>query len=307
MADTLKIKDQELKKRLAPAHSGYYFTEHTYREPPEKANPKNVKLPKPFVVCITGAGRGIGAATAVAYAQAGASGIVISSRTMSELEEVRKEVLKEAPDCKVTAQICDVVSEASVSALKEAVEQEHGRLDVLINNAAYLDGTGWVPLEENDPEEFRRTMDVNVFGVYLVTRAFIPLLLGSEDGAKAVIGITSMSSHVARYSVAMGLSKLALNRFVEFLGLEYKQRGLVAYALHPGSVLTEMSKRAPGNWSQFIADDLGLCGAMAVWLTKEKREWLSGRYVAAPWDVDELEAQRAEIEEKDKLKFRMVV
>lgn len=46
---------------------------------------------------------------------------------------------------------------------------------------------------------------------------------------------------------------------------------------------------------------------MLVWLTKERREWLSGRYVASNWDVDELEAQREEIVKEDKLKFRMVV
>lgn len=307
MADTLKLKDEQLKARLAPAHTGHYFTEHTYKSPPEKINPKDVQLSNPYVVCITGAGRGIGAATAVAYAQAGASGIIISSWPSSELEQVRQEVLANAPECRVTMQTCDVVSEASVAELAKTAEKEHGRLDVLINNAGYLDRTGWVPLTEGDPEEFRRTMDVNVFGAYLVTRVFLPLLLGSVSGAKVVIGISSMSSHVARYSVAMGLSKLALNRFIEFLDVEYRDRGLMAYALHPGSVQTKMSSAAPVNWSQFIADSPDLCGAIAVWLTKEKRSWLSGRYVAAPWDTDELEAQKDDIVGEDKLKSRMVV
>ncbi|KAF2103964.1 NAD(P)-binding protein [Rhizodiscina lignyota] len=307
MADTLKLQDEQLRARLAPVHTGHYFTGHTYKSPPEKINPKNVRLSKPYVVCITGAGRGLGAATAVAYAQAGASGIVISSRTSSELDEVKKQILNEAPNCQVTAQTCDVVSDASVMELVNAVEKEHGRLDVLVNNAGYLDRTGFVPLTEGEPEEFRRTMDVNVFGAYLVTRAFLPLLLNTESGAKVVIGLSSMSSHVARYSIAMGLSKLALNRFIEFLAVEYKNQGLMAYALHPGSVPTKMSSHAPVNWGKFIADSPDLCGAMVVWLTKEKRPWLSGRYVAALWDTDELEAQKDEIVEQDKLKFRMVV
>lgn len=54
-------------------------------------------------------------------------------------------------------------------------------------------------------------------------------------------------------------------------------------------------------------DSLDLCAGMAVWLTREPRPWLNGRYVASNWDADELEKKKDEILEKDKLKFRMVV
>lgn len=80
--------------------------------------------------------------------------------------------------------------------------------------------------------------DVNIFGVYLVTRTLISLLLATEGGARAVIGISSMTSHFASYYISMGMGKLVMKRFIEFLDNEYKDQGLVAYALHPGGVPT---------------------------------------------------------------------
>lgn len=226
-----------------PAWTGHAFTKTTYDSPPPKLDPRKVRLPQPFVVCITGAGRGLGEADAVAYAQAGASHIILAARSLEELKTVKSNVSEIDDSIAVSVVKCDVTSEADVACLKDAVERDcGGRLDVLVNNAGFLDSSGgWKPITEGNPEDFRRTMDVNVFGVYLVTRALMPLLLSSEGGAKTVVGITSMSSHFPSYSISMGLSKLALNRFIEFLDQEYKDRGLVSYSLHPGGVATKMS------------------------------------------------------------------
>ena len=74
--------------------------------------------------------------------------------------------------------------------------------------------------------------------MYLVTRTLISLLLATEGGARAVIGISSMTSHFASYYISMGMGKLVMKRFIEFFDNEYKDQGLVAYALHPGGVPT---------------------------------------------------------------------
>lgn len=235
-------KADDILKGL-PTWSGAYFTPTLHeKSPPAKLDPRNVKLPQPFVVCITGGGRGLGEAYAVAYAQAGASHIVIAARSVSELEDVKSKIKEENNSVNVVTVECDVTNQASAQRLKTAIEQEcDDRLDVLVNNAGFLDAEhGWKPITEGDPRDFLRTLEVNVFGVYLITRTLLPLLLGTEDGAKAVVGITSMSSHFASASISMGLSKLALNRFMEFLAQEYKAQGLVAYALHPGGVSTKM-------------------------------------------------------------------
>jgi hypothetical protein len=60
-------------------------------------------------------------------------------------------------------------------------------------------------------------------------------------------------------------------------------------------------------WDDFESDDEGLAGAMCVWLSKERREWLSGRYVSCNWDVGELEGKKEDIVKGDRLKFRMVL
>jgi hypothetical protein len=84
--------------------------------------------------------------------------------------------------------------------------------------------------------------------------------------------------------------------------------GNVRYALHPGAVLTPQTQGHKGDvWDTLLSDDEGLAGAVCVWLSKEKREWLSGRYVSCNWDVGELESMKDGIVEGDKLKFRMVV
>lgn len=58
---------------------------------------------------------------------------------------------------------------------------------------------------------------------------------------------------------------------------------------------------------EVLTDDIGLCGGFCVWLTKERREWLSGRWLDARWDVEELERRKRDIVEKDLLKFRLTM
>ncbi|PMD42791.1 putative oxidoreductase ucpA [Hyaloscypha variabilis F] len=295
-----------------PEHTGYYFTPTQYHLTPNLAlSPSIITLPPQTTACITGAGRGLGESMALGFAQAGAGGVIICSRSTSELEEVAAKIRDINEDLKVTVVKCDVSNEEEVKNLAAVIEKEHGRLDVLINNAGYLDA-GWQPITSGPADDWKRVFDVNVFGVYLVTRNLLPLLLESEKGLKTVIGVTSMSSHWAGHSIAMGMSKLALNRFVEFLAGEYGEGngGLMSYALHPGGVKTRMSQeegKVPKELQGMSKDSPELCAGMAVWLAKEPRPWLNGRYVAANWDVDELEDKKDEIVEGDKLKFRMVV
>ncbi len=108
------------------------------------------------------------------------------------------------------------------------------------------------------------------------------------------------------------------------------RNGVCAYALQPGGVKTDMSTTVPTGrgWEKGVflvprfhpsmsnlnsltgialIDDVMLAGGFCVWLTKEKREWLSGRYVDSRWDIEELERKRDEIEKKDLLKFRMAL
>ncbi len=191
---------------------------------------------------------------AIAYAQAGASDIVLAARTTTELDLVAARLHKISDSIKVSTVQCDVTSEADVLKLVEALNSAHGgRLDVLINNAGFVDA-GWQPITASTApvSDWRQVFDVNVFGVYLVTRYLLPLLFNTPNGLKTVIGVSSMSSHFAAPSIAMGMSKLAMNRFVEYLAATYGEQGLMSYAMHPGGVKTRMSvgEKVPAKLSE---------------------------------------------------------
>ena len=237
------MSPSDLGSFSVPVHTGYYVTETTHHEVPANTDPLKVQLPNPCTVLITGGGRGLGEAMAYAFAKAGASDIVLAARTPTELDSVASHLRTSHPALKVSTVKCDVTSEADVLALVDVLQTSHAsRLDVLVNNAGFLDA-GWQPITATTAPaaDWKRVFDVNVYGVYLVTRHLLPLLLASPKGLKTVLGISSMSSHFAGQSIAMGMSKLALNRFMEFLAAEYAAEGLMSYALHPGGVKTRMS------------------------------------------------------------------
>ena len=82
----------------------------------------------------------------------------------------------------------------------------------------------------------------------------------------------------------------------------------VRFALHPGAMVTPQTKNHAGEtWKDILADDAGLAGALCVWLSKGKKEWLSGRFVSGNWDMEELEGMKCKIVEGDLLKYRMAV
>jgi NAD(P)-dependent dehydrogenase (short-subunit alcohol dehydrogenase family) len=169
-------------------------------------------------VLITGASRGIGKATAISYAKAGTSGIALAAR--SSLEGIVKEVKEAAassghPKPKVLNLEVDVTDRASVEAsAKEVSEAFNGVLDVLINNAGYL--SSFAGILDSNPDDWWRNYEVNVKGVYLVTRAFFPMLVKSTS--KIVINITSIGALTLVPGIsAYGTSKLAILRFTEFV------------------------------------------------------------------------------------------
>jgi NAD(P)-dependent dehydrogenase (short-subunit alcohol dehydrogenase family) len=175
----------------------------------------------------------------------------------------------------------------------------------LVNNAGYLEE--WKPIAESDPAEWWKTWDVNVRGVYLVSRAFIPLLLANDSGLKTIVNVSSAGAHRTRPG-ASGYqnSKFAVLRFTEFLNAEYGEKGLLPIVIHPGGVMTELAKAMPKDMHGVLTNTPELCGDFVPWLTEQRREWLAGRYVSVNWDVEELESKKKEIVDGDKLKMRMV-
>ncbi|GJJ71424.1 hypothetical protein EMPS_03774 [Entomortierella parvispora] len=257
-------------------------------------------------VLITGASRGIGRATAISFARAGAATIIIAAR--SGLDEVEKELLAAAPSSlsppRVIKLQLDVVSEASVAQAAERVKQDCGHLDILVNNAGYTEE--WTPIVESNSSEWWKTWEINIKGVYLMTRAFLPLLL--QGSLKTIINVSSTGAHNTRVGAsAYQTSKFALLRFTEFIAVEYGNQGIIAIAIHPGGVPTELALNLPGNLHQFLVDTPELAADTVAWLTQQQPHWLSGRYVSVNWDMPQLMAKKEEVVEGDKLKMRIVI
>ncbi len=96
-------------------------------------------------------------------------------------------------------------------------------------------------------------------------------------------------------------------RFTEFTEAEYGDKGVLPIAIHPGGVATDLGMQMPESAWPHLIDTPELAGDTLVWLTKERRPWLSGRYVSTTWDMPELEARKEEILAEDKLRVRLAV
>jgi NAD(P)-dependent dehydrogenase (short-subunit alcohol dehydrogenase family) len=257
-------------------------------------------------VLATGASRGIGRAAAVSFARAGASAIAIAART--SLADVEAEVLATAELAghappRVLKLDLDVTDDASVARAAAETTDQFRRLDVLVNNAGYLET--WLAIAESNPSEWWKSWEVNVKGVYLVTRAFLPLLLKSEQ--KTIVNVTSIGALRTEHGAsAYQSTKFALLKFTEFVNAEYGSQGVIAFAMHPGGVPTDLARGMPERMHHVLLDTPALAGDTIAWLTQGRKEWLAGRYVSANWDMPEVEERREEIVGGDKLKMKMV-
>jgi NAD(P)-dependent dehydrogenase (short-subunit alcohol dehydrogenase family) len=259
-------------------------------------------------IFITGASKGIGAATAISFARAGASNIIIAARTsLAQIERDINTAAKEAnrQQPRVLALKVDVISQESVEAAAKRISEAFDSIDVLINNAGYLET--WANVDESDPSEWwDKTWNINLKGVYLVCRSFIPLVLKSST--KSVLNVSSIGAHMAMAGAsAYQTTKLAVSRFTEFLMTEYGEKGLIALSAHPGGVNTELARGMPEWIHKALQDSPQLAGDFFVKAAGKRREWLAGRYVSVNWDWSELEAKKEDIVQKDLLKVRLVL
>ncbi|KAI6781126.1 uncharacterized protein J7T54_002482 [Emericellopsis cladophorae] len=259
-------------------------------------------------VLITGASKGIGKATAISFAVAGCSKILLIARSdMADVEAAVKDAAKKANRCQplVHSIKADITSDDSVKAASEtAANMLDGSLDILINNAGYLEQ--WEPIAESKPSEWWWTWEVNIKGTYLVAHYFVPFLLKSTT--KTLINITSGGAHVM-FPGASGYqtSKFALCRLTEFIDKEYYQQGLIAISLHPGGIKTELAMNMPPDRHDVLTDTPELAADTLVWLSCERRDWLSGRFASVSWDMEELEQKKQDILERNLFKFRVLI
>ena len=185
-----------------------------------------------MTVLVTGGGRGIGRAIAIAFSSPGRV-VAIAARTRIELEDTAREIAVRG--ARPIAVVMDVTDEASVARGFDEIRAIAPALDVVVNNAGVGGGQS---VETTDVASWRRILDTNVFGTFLVTRHAAPMLV---DGGRVI----NMSSVLGRFGVpgytAYCASKHAVIGFTRALALELANRRITVNAVCPGWVETEMA------------------------------------------------------------------
>ncbi|MDT8860663.1 3-ketoacyl-ACP reductase [Alkalihalobacillus sp. MEB130] len=186
------------------------------------------------VAIVTGAGKGIGKATAIALAKEGVQ-VGLLARTEADLLEVANEI--EATGSKAAYATADVSSLEQVEQAISKITGELGQADILINNA----GTGkFGSFLELSPEEWKSMIDINLMGAYYVTRTVLPQLIEKNGGD--IINISSTAGQKgAPVTSAYSASKFGLLGLTESLALEVRKHNIRVTALTPSTVATELA------------------------------------------------------------------
>jgi len=191
------------------------------------------------VVLVTGGTSGIGRATAIAFARAGAK-VVVSGRREKEGAEVVRHIKKLDDAAFIRT---DISKESDVKAMVDFAVDKFGRLDIAFNNA----GVEWKgPLDQATEAEYRRVFDINVWGVLNSMRREIPAML--KNGGGAIINNSSIAGHVGFPEVSIYIaSKHAVEGLTKSVALEFAKQNIRINAVAPGPIATEM-------WDRFAGD-----------------------------------------------------
>jgi len=253
----------------------------TVTEPTIDSRPQTSRLLEGKVAIVTGASRGIGAATARAFADAGAA-VVLAARDEQALTAVAGEIISNGRDALVVP--TDVADPASVERLVRQVVKTAGRLDVAFNNAG--EGHQPTPLAELAVEHFDRALAVNARGAFLAMRFEIPAMLAGGGGAivnmtstAGLHGVRGIAGYVAGKHAIVGLTRTA--------ALDYAGSGIRVNAVAPGPIASHRLEELPEQVRTGIAAavPLGRSGtvdevaALVTWLASDHASYITGAVI----------------------------
>jgi NADP-dependent 3-hydroxy acid dehydrogenase YdfG len=192
------------------------------------------------VAVVTGAGTGIGRATAIALGRAGAR-VVVSGRRREPLEAVAAEL--RAAGVAALVQPGDVTHPEAAAALAGAASEAWGRIDLLVNNAGL--NARIRDLDAITVEDWREVIDVNLLGTLLPTRSVLPAMRAAGRGT--VVNVASIAGLTASLlsGPAYSASKAAVLSFTQSINLAERRHGIRACAICPGEVETPIMERRP--------------------------------------------------------------
>jgi NAD(P)-dependent dehydrogenase (short-subunit alcohol dehydrogenase family) len=242
---------------------------------------------KDKVVFITGASRGIGQATAIAFAEAGAKAVYLTARSREALEQTQALVAKANPETQCSISVCDVTDAAAVEAAVADCVATYGSVDVADANAGFL--SPWTKIGESDPANWWQNWQVNVQGAYHVIRYTLPHLIQSaanraaegRSGGHLILLSSVGAQYVMPGASDYQTSKHAINRLCEFVQVDHGADGIKCFARHPGGVATELGLTMPDALHAYLTDKPELAAGFAVWLCSGQADWAKGLYLSA--------------------------
>lgn len=253
---------------------------------------------------VTGGGRGIGRAIALALAQAGWP-VAVTARSASELDET----VSLSPG-RMLAVAADIADPASVRAMIRSVERDLGPVDVLVNNAGMPGPFG--PFWETDPAEWWRNQEVNLRGPMLCCREIVPGMVARKAGR--IVNVASGAGcrpfpDLSAYVV----SKCAVIRFSEQLAFELAPHRVSVFAIQPGTVRTRMveESRARLPYIQAILDrgqdaTPDVAANLVLKLASGCADALSGRFFSVHENVDDVVRRAEEVRSRDLYALRLL-
>lgn len=266
------------------------------------------------VAVITGGSRGIGKAIACAYLKEGAK-LLLIARTPDELRETKNELEKTGS---VEVMAGDVSDEVFVSKVGEFVQKTLGVADILVNAAGIYGPIGGV--EEIDPKEWRKTLEINLTGTFLMVRTLLPFLKKSPRGK--IINFGGGGEGALPHFSAYVASKGGVVRFTETVAAEVKEFHIDVNAILPGAVntrfLDELLRAGPEKVGEEIykkslkqQEEGGIppekVAKLALFLASQKSDGLSGKILSAIWDAyEDFSGHIDELMKSDAFTYRRV-
>jgi 3-oxoacyl-[acyl-carrier protein] reductase len=268
---------------------------------------------------ITGASQGLGKAIAEHFLREGAN-VLLCARTEGDLNAAQAELAAAAPTQRVLARTCDVSNEAQVNNVVAFAIREFGSIHALVCNAGVYGPMG--PTDTADLEEWRRAIEINLFGVLLPCRALMPHFKASRYGKIVVLsggGATNPLPNISAYAA----SKAAAVRLAETLAEELREFHVDVNAVAPGALKTRLVDQvlAAGpdkvgaaffarnkKWAEEGATPLELGARLCVYLASAESNGITGKLISAQWDPwQSLHQYREQLASSDIFCLRRIV
>jgi len=268
----------------------------------EKAGRNSSRRLERKVAVVTGGGRGIGRVIAETLANEGA-GVTVTARTKKEITETVRRIRSRGG--KAIAVEADVSSKLDVQRMIDETKIRLGPVDVLVNNAGHV-GV-FAPLWESDPVEWWRTVEVNLLGPILCSRAVLPDMISRRKGVIVNIG-SYVGIRATPEDIPYSTSKAALVRFTDGLAASVEKYGICVFLLSPGMVRTRMTREIPGidKMSDIVWSQPEATANTVLRLACGEGKMLSGRFIHIDDDFDELVRESGRIRKENLYTLRLL-